>query len=120
MVRFPGKSDSFCAPSDFAAVGLSPDSLHALTCEVMRARRKFPSNRHASAALAEEVGEVATAFLEKEGRDRIREEALQVACVAMRIYEEGDSDYHDDFKSTGPHDRKAVDDEFRRLAAEPK
>ncbi len=77
------------------AVVLRAESLHDLNCEVARARRKFPSNRHMLAALTEEVGETARALMEGEGRARIRAEALQVACVAMRLYEEGDSDYHE-------------------------
>lgn len=91
----PGNAEHFSRPVDADACGLRSASLHDLTCEVMRARRKFPSNRHMLAALIEEVGETAKALMEKEGRDRIRAEALQVACVAMRLYEEGDSDYHE-------------------------
>ncbi len=70
--------------------GATPESMHDLLCEIASARLKFPSNRHSLAALVEEVGETAQAFLQGQGSDRIRAEALQVACVAMRIYEEGD------------------------------
>jgi NTP pyrophosphatase (non-canonical NTP hydrolase) len=59
--------------------------------EMMRAREKFPSNEHLLAALTEEVGELAQAFIQKKPWDEIRGEAMQVACVAMRIMEEGDS-----------------------------
>ena len=69
------------------------DSLHELNVEVERARTKFPGNRFLFTALGEEFGELAQAILQKEGRERIQKEALQVACVAMRIYEEGDSAY---------------------------
>lgn len=69
---------------------LETGSLTDLGEEVKRARAKFPNNRHLLAALTEELGELAQAFLQKQGRDRIRAEALQVACVAMRIFEEGD------------------------------
>jgi NTP pyrophosphatase (non-canonical NTP hydrolase) len=62
--------------------------------EVMRARAKFPSNEHLLAALMEEVGELAKALLEGESVERIRAEAAQVACVAVRIIEEGDSDFY--------------------------
>jgi NTP pyrophosphatase (non-canonical NTP hydrolase) len=67
------------------------ESLSALSAELQRARAKFPGNRHLTVALMEEVGELAQAQLQRQGRDRVRKEALQVACVAMRIYEEGDA-----------------------------
>ena len=63
--------------------------------EVNGARKKFPGNRFLLAALTEELGELAQAYLQKQGRKRVRKEALQVACVAMRIYEEGDSAFDD-------------------------
>lgn len=65
----------------------------ALCDEVRRARKKFPSNRHLLAALMEEVGEVAEALLHNHHPHHIHEEALQVACVAVRIKEEGDADF---------------------------
>ena len=74
---------------------LETRSISDLDEEVKRARTKFPSNRHLLAALTEELGELAQAFLQKQGQDRIRAEALQVACVAMRIYEEGDGAFDD-------------------------
>lgn len=52
------------------------------------ARTKHPGNASMSdriVALTEEVGEVARAHLDGEGIDRIREEAAQVAAVAIRI-----------------------------------
>ena len=72
---------------------LDYDSLDALKAEVMRARTKFPDNAFLLAALMEEVGELAKAYLQREGTIRIQNEALQVACVAMRIFEEGDSTF---------------------------
>lgn len=66
-----------------------------LSAEVQRARAKFPGNRLLLAALTEEVGELARAYLQREGRERVRREALQVACVAMRIFEEGDATFDD-------------------------
>ena len=45
-------------------------------------------------ALTEEVGELAKALLD-ESRERIRAEAIQVACVAIRIIEEGDCTIED-------------------------
>lgn len=43
------------------------------------------------AALTEEVGEPAQALLQRQGDARVCNEALQVACVALRIAEEGDA-----------------------------
>ena len=71
-------------------------STHALDGEVYSARKKFPSSAFLMTALVEEVGELARAFLQRRTGDipgSIRAEALQVACVAMRIYEEGDPIY---------------------------
>ncbi|KAB0665635.1 hypothetical protein F6V25_07895 [Oryzomonas japonica] len=61
--------------------------------EIQAARKKFPDNGHLLAALVEEVGELATAYLENEGTSRVWDEAKQVACVAARIATEGDSDF---------------------------
>jgi NTP pyrophosphatase (non-canonical NTP hydrolase) len=97
-------------------------SLRDLTNEMVRARIKFPRPYWLGSALAEEVGEVAEAMekllpelpdglphafmnlakhlgdlhrklLQRRSSDEVRKEALQVACVAMRIYEEGDPLY---------------------------
>ena len=70
---------------------LDTTTLALLQDEVARARAKFPDNRHLLAALTEEVGELARAYLDAEGPNRVRAEAIQVACVALRISEEGDS-----------------------------
>ncbi len=67
---------------------LTTEQLNELAVEVGRARSKFSNNRLMLAALMEEVGELANAIIE--GKDW-ETEALQVACVAMRIYTEGDS-----------------------------
>lgn len=68
-------------------------AFRALREELYNARNKFPTNAHLLAALAEEVGELAKALLENHRPDRIREEAIQVACVAIRIATEGDADF---------------------------
>lgn len=65
----------------------------ALTGEVTRARRKFPGSRFMLAALMEEVGELAQAIIQKQPAENIRKEALQVACCAVRMLEEGDSSF---------------------------
>lgn len=69
---------------------LEPLTLGAVGAEVLAARMKFPTNRYLLPALMEEVGELAKALLEGAPRDEIEREALQVACVALRIVEEGD------------------------------
>lgn len=61
--------------------------------EIRRARKKHPGNAHLTAALMEEVGELAKAQLEGESQARIWAEAMQVACVAARIAMEGDRDF---------------------------
>lgn len=61
--------------------------------EIERARAKFPFNGKLTIALTEELGELAKAELQGRPRDEIQKEALQVACVAIRIYEETDSDF---------------------------
>lgn len=63
--------------------------------EVMRARVKFPGNRFLLAALTEEVGELAQAYLQKKPKKQIRKEAIQVACLAIRLAEEGDASFDD-------------------------
>lgn len=76
-----------------AAANPLPDTLDALTREVHRARAKFPGNRHLHVALSEEVGELAQALLQGKPQAEVVKEALQVACVAIRIIEEGDASF---------------------------
>jgi len=65
-------------------------SVAKLLREVARARAKFPNNRYLLAALVEEVGELGEAMISGT-RDEIENEAIQCACVAIRIAEEGDA-----------------------------
>lgn len=65
--------------------------LVALADEMDRANAKFPGNRLLASALAEEVGEMADAWLNQNSA-HARQEALQVACVAMRIVVQGPND----------------------------
>lgn len=58
--------------------------------EISSAREKFPSSKHSMCALTEEVGELAKALLE-EPWERVRAEAVQVACMAMRVALDGDA-----------------------------
>ncbi len=64
-------------------------TLNDISIEVHKARAKFPGNDLLIVALMEEVGELAQAMLDKTPEE-IRKEAIQVACVAIRIIEEGD------------------------------
>lgn len=65
----------------------------ALLCgEIDRCRAKFPKNDLMLAALTEEFGELVETF-DSENLASIHKEALQVACVAVRIAEEGDATF---------------------------
>lgn len=76
-----------------AAKGIVPVDVGTLTAEVLdeltKARSKFPGKNVTFLALTEEVGELATAMFE-ESRQRVREEAIQVAVMAMRVVLDGD------------------------------
>ncbi len=61
-----------------------------ILAELRRARAKFPGRNVTMLALMEEVGELAKATFE-ESRERVREEAVQVATMAMRVVLDGDS-----------------------------
>jgi len=69
------------------------EALVEVSSEVNRARNKFPTNLHLLAALMEEVGELAKELLEHGNTAHARTEAMQVACVAVRIMTEGDEDF---------------------------
>jgi hypothetical protein len=66
--------------------------------EVARAREKFPSSNLVLAALTEELGELAQAMLKvragKEPPERVWEEAVQVAAMALRVAVEGDPSFN--------------------------
>lgn len=64
------------------------DTLENLCDEVVGARHKFPKPDALFAALIEDVGELSEAVLRTGTIDK--KEALQVACVALRLCEEGD------------------------------
>ena len=57
--------------------------------ELRRAHVKFPEPDGTIAALAEEVGELAKAYLQ-ESLTNVYKEAVQVATVALRVATEGD------------------------------
>lgn len=74
------------------AVAAEYGPLRPLAEELARARAKHFSQTRMLAALMEEVGETAQAYLEGQP-EHARQEALQVACVAMRIFLDGDWDF---------------------------
>jgi hypothetical protein len=72
--------------------------------EIIVARKKFPGSKHMLAALMEEVGELAQAFLQGQQWDSVYAEAKQVACIAIRMMEEGDMT----FSTTRPPVQKGL------------
>lgn len=64
--------------------------LKAIVLELKAAREKFPSSAKSMCALTEEVGELAKALLDESGQ-RVYEEAIQVAVMAIRVATEGDA-----------------------------
>jgi NTP pyrophosphatase (non-canonical NTP hydrolase) len=78
----------------------SPDGLvlKMVTDELESARRAFPGSTHMLAALVEEVGELAQAIMQhdrKQGTSvhEVLREAVQVACMAIRLAVEGDDNF---------------------------
>jgi len=77
------------------------DALLDVSLELARARAKFPNNTLLLAALLEEAGDLANALIEGRKGDpasvvshkHTYEEAIQVACVAVRIATEGSSEF---------------------------
>lgn len=69
--------------------------------ELQRARTKFPMPNPTFVALVEEVGELAQALLKcdplksdyAQRCKHVYQEAVQVACMAIRVLEEGDRDF---------------------------
>lgn len=68
--------------------------LAEIQAELARARSKFPGDGVTTLALVEEVGELAKATFE-EPKARVREEAVQVAVMAMRVVLDGDGTLRD-------------------------
>lgn len=77
------------------AATLTPMDVQFLGCvvsELSRARGKFPCSIHSFAALVEEVGELGKAFI-SETEDRVCDEAMQTAVMAIRCATEGDKSF---------------------------
>lgn len=67
-------------------------TMTSVAFEVRRAREKFPRDHNLVVALMEEVGELAKEALQNGTHTpAFKGEAKQVAAVAMRLMEEGDS-----------------------------
>ena len=73
--------------------GKTFNAIEAVDFEISRARAKHPTNQHLLAALVEEVGELAKELLDNGNSEHAKTEAMHVACVAIRIMTEGDSDF---------------------------
>jgi len=78
----------------------SPDGLvfTMIRDELVAARKAFPESTHKLAALMEEVGELAQAMIQHDRKlgtsaTEILREAVQVACMAIRIAVEGDDNF---------------------------
>lgn len=89
-----------CAAYALKLVGVRAvtQSVRLLLDETVRAgRAKFPGNSLMLAALGEEFGELCGALgkLDSDDAYAIQVEALQVAGIALRIYEEGDAAFCD-------------------------
>lgn len=63
--------------------------LQGIRKEAMQGIESYPDANGLMVALMEEVGELARAMM-SEPRDRVRDEAVQVAALAIRIALEGD------------------------------
>lgn len=64
-------------------------TVEALLKEIVQAKTKFPGSERLMAALLEEVGELAEELLKDQwDYKKLVAEALQVACVAVRVSEE--------------------------------
>lgn len=74
--------------------------IHDIQLELNHARTKFPGRNVTFAALVEEVGELSTALF-AESRERVREEAIQVAVMAMRVILDGDHTFDEWRQSKG-------------------
>lgn len=82
--------------------------IEAVEDELLRARAKFPSNKHMVHALTEEHGEVIKEMLNqyhevhrskgfpdstKESNENIKKELIQTICMCIRVLQEGDADF---------------------------
>jgi len=84
-------------PSRSPSWSLDDQFVEDVLVELQRARRKFPSSILVLAALMEEVGELSQAMLKRRaGKDtdaHVRQEAVQVAAMALRCAVDGDPSF---------------------------
>jgi NTP pyrophosphatase (non-canonical NTP hydrolase) len=71
---------------------MNRETFLAIQQELKNAREKFPNSTLSMNALVEEVGELAKALMD-ESASNVRAEAIQVAVMAIRVSEEGDSSF---------------------------
>lgn len=76
-------------PMEVTVREIAPGLIHAVDAELSRARVMFPRASATMAALTEEVGELAKALMD-ESPERVRQEAIQVIVMAIRVITEGD------------------------------
>jgi NTP pyrophosphatase (non-canonical NTP hydrolase) len=81
---------------------------YCISAELQFARAKFPGSNLNFPALVEEVGELANALLDhaygKATSENVFAEAIQVACMAIRVAEEGSAEFpyqvsHEDYQA---------------------
>ena len=82
----------------------------AVSDELRRARAKHPSSRVTFTALVEEAGEVAKALMDEDGF-RVREEAVQLAAMAVRLVLDGDDSLQSFRKEVGLKDFRWSEDD---------
>lgn len=98
---FPARSNEAADVGLKSSLCMSMRTKLEINDELERARTKFPMPNPTFVALVEEVGELAQALLKCDPtRDdyplrckHVYQEAVQVACMAIRVLEEGDRDY---------------------------
>lgn len=91
-----------CPSPEFAAHQRlhSPDGavFAMIRGELEAARKQFPENTHMLVALMEEVGELSQALIDHDRAQaksaaEVLREAVQVACMAIRVATEGDDNF---------------------------
>jgi hypothetical protein len=77
------------SPHNSSAISMDRHTVEDITLRLVAGRKKFAGSRFLYAALIEEVGELGEAILSGDAK-QVRDEAIDVACVAIRIVEEGE------------------------------
>ncbi len=104
--------------------GMDEHTAYCIDSELTFARHKFPGTRYQLPALMEEVGDLAQAMiahsLGNQKGAQVYAEAIQVACMAIRIAEEGDEAFpyrfeYEHYRDFDTHSREL----FKAVAAPP-